>query len=245
MANVHEEAKRRILEAFPPSSDPVSEFGKYPKEFYLETLAIMFHRIPFRKASENESVSRFLYAGCLRFDRWFTPSPFVVDIRQREHYAQFVRALRTVGSTDNTAVFCLHEIRDALYAEFDGSPTENVAAARIEYYRSRIREVAVPSALQKASEYDRELSIVQSMSYRSRRREPSNRVSYAASIHPQSLSALFVLPLAWSCRRDADRAVVQPVRGVGCHRRSSYLVGRCLPLAKRPISRRDFSCRPV
>ena len=163
MADIHDAAKRRILDTFPAASDPVSQFHKYEEDFYLDTLKVLADRIPFRKTSDNLSLTLFLYAGCLKFDRWFAPSPFVVDPLQREHFSQFVKALAKCEVADNTATFELHELRDACYAELDGRPMREISPERIAFLRDGARAIARPSHPTKVAEFDQELVTIEAI----------------------------------------------------------------------------------
>jgi len=161
MGEIHERARREILEHFPPSADPLQEFHKHAEDFYVSTLHTLRYRIPFGNSSQNEALLRFLYAGCLRFDRWFTPSPYIVDPQQSERYARFVRALVAAGATaDNVAVFQVHQVRDAAFAEFDGVPLEHILKDRVHFYQRQINAVAPPTHPGKLAEFEKERTVL-------------------------------------------------------------------------------------
>jgi len=72
-------AKKQLFELFPPNVDPVSVCHKYSDDIFLDILQQVQGLIPFKNLEQNLSLTHFLYAGCLRFDRWFSPSPYIVN----------------------------------------------------------------------------------------------------------------------------------------------------------------------
>lgn len=185
--------KRAILQAFGHERDPATCYHEYPEEFYLENLAAVQAGIPFRKPKQNEALSRFLYAGCLRFGRWFAPSPYIIHEHLADRFSQFVRALWKAegGSSDNTAVFELHTVRSSLYREYDSEPIETVPPESLAKFRKVIRRLRLPNDYTKGREFveqrDELLQIVQGLEDHSLRTVIRTRLPYI--IHKSNLNA--------------------------------------------------------
>ena len=111
--------------------------------------------IPFRKAQQNLSLSHFLYAGCIRFDRWFAPTPYVVLPQHKARFLKFVSALKQVerGDPTNCASFELHAIKDDLYRAFDETPVKIIDLALLANFKQRVSKILVPQGGVKLQEY--------------------------------------------------------------------------------------------
>lgn len=188
-------AKQRILDAFPPDSNPVAHFANYSERFYLETLEAVHKTIPFQDETQNQSLARFLYAGCLRFGRWFAPSPYVVSPDLHEKFAQFLQSLKKVegGSSGNTVTFEIHHIRNKVYAEFDELSAVKVPFDRLEGFRQEMQRIRVPVQPEKRDElleHSHELAaILFGLEDRSLRTRIKTRLPYI--LHRASLSLSF------------------------------------------------------
>ena len=84
------EARKRMLAMFPRGVDSAQIYHNYTDNEYLEVLQLVKPLIPFKKEKQNALLFDFLYAGCLKFDRFVSPVPSPVDPRlfcvpEREH----------------------------------------------------------------------------------------------------------------------------------------------------------------
>ena len=189
-----QQAKQRVLQTFPPNSNPVNYFQNYSEQFYLDTLTALRSTIPFRNSTENHSLSLFLYAGCLRFERWFAPSPYVVPKNLAENFDEFVQALIKAegGSSGNTVTLELHRIRNRVYAKFDECPVTRVHVQRLDDFKRQIQQIRVAANPAKNKEFLEQrselLAILSGLQDRSLRTRVRTRLPYVLHRAPLSLS---------------------------------------------------------
>lgn len=178
------DAKKALLNAFPPNVNPVESFNKHAEDFYLQILDAIGASILFGNTHDKLSLTMFLYAGCCRFERWFAPSPYVVPPELHANFARFVQALKMAegGSTHNTAVFELHVIRNALYDEFDRCPLNKIDMYRLTAYEEQIAKILVPIDSIKRKEYVEQqsemISLINGLRTRSLRARINTRIPY-------------------------------------------------------------------
>ena len=180
----HLAGKRKILESFGDGRDPAACYHEYSEDFYLENISAIQDKLPLRKPRQNEAASRFLYAGCLRFGRWFAPSPYTVNDKLAERFSKFVRALKKAegGSTDNTLVFELQDIRNSIYKEFGGVPLEAVPQDPLSGFGKAVRALREPRENTKWREFilqrDELLQIIKGIEDRTLRTVIRTRLPY-------------------------------------------------------------------
>ncbi|MGI9278287.1 MAG: hypothetical protein ACR2PX_01460 [Endozoicomonas sp.] len=122
MSNIKElKGKRKILEMFPANFNPISSFNDYTESEYLEILEMVERNIPFKKDNANLSLCLFLYSGCLKFDRFTVPTPYVFNPENNKLYYRFLEALIKAekGLSHNTLSFSLKKIKGQVYEKFD------------------------------------------------------------------------------------------------------------------------------
>ena len=188
------QTKSQILKLFPPGTDPVSMHHKHSDDFYLDTLRKIQGIIPFRKPKQNISLSLFLYAGCLHFDRWFTPSPFIVCPYLSERFDMFLNALIKVEGNDsqNTPTFQVYSLKNELYAQFDECPIDKVNNEKLDDIESRINSIRIPLHPVKQEEFvtvrNELLTIINALRKRTLRTIFKTRLPYVLSRSPLRLS---------------------------------------------------------
>lgn len=119
--------KKKLFELFPLDK---SGSDDSPKEIddhiYLKIYDEVKNRIPFEDNRENCALARFLYAACVKFDRFSVPTPYFVDATfSRKKLEIFTRALiKSEGQiTPNSALFLVTQIRADLYKQLDLQPS--------------------------------------------------------------------------------------------------------------------------
>ena len=150
-----EDAKRNILRRFPLGTDPVSIYQHISDEDYVALLAAVKKSIPFSKPNQNQSLTLFLYSGCLKFDRWLAPTPTVLNEKHTNRYKEFVNALIQAerGVSDNTGVFILRILKNDLFSELDSIPVELITSDALDSFSKKISDVPSPSHMEKHREF--------------------------------------------------------------------------------------------
>ncbi len=155
--NTLKKAIFRIQKIFPEGSNPTGLFYKYAEEEYLQILHLLGKK---RYLSENVPlpVVHFLYAGCLKFNRWFAPTPILVPQNQRSNYKLFLSSFKKVspGDKDNTSVLELHSIRDDVFADYDLVPLCTIDKNKTKVVKQAVEGIAQPSHPEKLSEFARQ-----------------------------------------------------------------------------------------
>lgn len=148
-------AKRRIMEVFAPSCDSAVQAKSMDDEEMEATLDAIKSALPFRKPAQIQALSLFLFEGAKRFDRWFTPTPYVVPLNQHERFAKFVNAyFRTEsGEPTNSAIFKLHLIRDLVFKEFNERSINTIAPYEVVKFQQQIERIPTPSPAIKTTEF--------------------------------------------------------------------------------------------
>lgn len=148
-------AKHRIIDIFTPEVDPVVASKDLKDDEFCSMLDAVAREIPFSKPAQNGALSRFLYAGARRFNRWFAPSPYVVPSEHKDHFAKFVAALWRAehGDPTNCACFQVHVIKDDLFFALDGAPFTSVGPEILARFKSRVAAVPPPGSPTKLTEF--------------------------------------------------------------------------------------------
>jgi hypothetical protein len=91
-----------------------------PEEEYISALDRVPHLL-IGDEGEQTALELFLYAGCVRFGRWFAPSPPSVPHHYAEVFKRFAESLAAAERiVMNSPVFLVHSLRNDVYAEFGG-----------------------------------------------------------------------------------------------------------------------------
>jgi hypothetical protein len=187
-------AKNEILRMFSQGVDPAKEYHKHSEQFYLETLNAIRDSIPFRKSKQNLSLKLFLYAGCLRFERWFAPSPYVVSPNLNSHFELFLNAFIEVEGkgTDNAATFQLHAVRNDFYANFDERLVDQIPHQQLDEFLDQLKKIPVPKHPIKHREYNEELdkvlAIIEGIRDRTLKTVLKTRLPYVLHLSPLRLN---------------------------------------------------------
>lgn len=146
---------KRLQEMFPPDFDSARDYGKHSEEEYLDMLEKIRKYIRGSCSSPRLYLLHFLYSGCLKFDRFIPPTPFVVSQAQHRHFNSFLQALIKAenDSPINTARFMLHAVRGRIYRENDGIPLRSIAPSIIEGYRREVENIPEPNLPAKRHEF--------------------------------------------------------------------------------------------
>lgn len=105
------DARRRIHELSRGSGEPADD---------SEMLALLepFERAGLRPlVGADDAVRRFLYDGCVRFDRWSVPTPIMLAPAAVESFQRFLAAFQVAerADSDNMPTLRLHELQRQLY----------------------------------------------------------------------------------------------------------------------------------
>ena len=160
-----EDAKRKILKAFATGINPVTIYQDISEDDYIAILSAVKKTIPFKKPNQNQSLILFLYAGCLKFDRWLAPTPTILNNEFINMYQLFVDALvKAEGKvSDNTNVFLLRILKNRIFSDLDSVPLQSIAADVIEYFVKKVSEIPSPINIEKRREFEEEKSKVQAI----------------------------------------------------------------------------------
>ena len=152
------DAKRLILERFNPETDILSVYHKYSEQEYIDLLNALENSIPFSSSKYDYSSRLFLYAGCLRFNRWVAPSPLVVPSGFADRFWRFVEVLKRAegGISDNVSTFLLHKVRYDLFSAMESVPLAEVETDAIQKFQKRVDAVRSPVNKAKLEEFLRE-----------------------------------------------------------------------------------------
>lgn len=151
-------AKKKIFEWFPEAIDPSKTYNHISEEEYLDVFHSIKKVIPLKKAHQNHSLILFLYAACLKFDRWLSPTPPILSQDFTEKYKVFVKALVKAenGESDNTKVFKLKILKNDIFELFDSIDLEKLSMEKILTFRKQINEISPPTHTSKIDEFHNE-----------------------------------------------------------------------------------------
>ncbi len=144
------------------------------------------------------AVHRFLYDGCVHFDRWVAPKPFVVPVNTEEHFNRFLDALmRLEGQRgENVLTLRVHKLRSAVYrlhAHVYEREYEPVSAQTLRQYLNTLEHLPLPNQPVKRSEFEAartELEqILRGMLDGSLRTVIATRLPYALCMRPMRVAS--------------------------------------------------------
>ena len=179
---------------FPMGSDAATIYNQYVESEYLDLLEAVRRHMPHTAANHDIYLVQFLYAGCLKFDRFTVPTPFVVDTLQPQNFKRFLRALVQAENANptNTAVFILREIRGRMYREFDSRSIHSIPQEVVDNYRHQIDVVTEPEHPTKRQEFIVEkqkcLSILDGVTDGSFRTTIKTRIPFVLHLSPLLLT---------------------------------------------------------
>ncbi|BCX67123.1 hypothetical protein [Pseudomonas izuensis] len=148
-------AKRRIMEVFVPGFDSAVSAKSLSDEEMEAILDAVTGSLPFRKPAQMLALSMFLFEGVKRFDRWFSPSPYVVPLNQHERFAKFVNAFWRIERDEpmNCPVFKLHLIKDLVFKQFDEKPIDAIAPSEVLQFQHQVEKISAPTSSVKMTEF--------------------------------------------------------------------------------------------
>lgn len=149
--------KRVIIDTFAKGNDPVKS-GRYLSDDQFAAIfeALLARRLP-KETKFLDCYRAFLYAGCVRFDRWFAPSPFVVAPTQKCRFAKFSKAFafQERHTPTNSPVFEIHRIQDEVFSRFGLLSSPHAEAKQVNEILNRLDQVPTPKDPVKANEFSK------------------------------------------------------------------------------------------
>lgn len=201
--------KRKIREVFIPDVDPVEAAKEISDDDLVDMLNTVHEEIVNPNRRISGEIERLVYAGCVRFDRWFAPSPYTVKCEQKNTFKKFVAAMKSIEGTGptNGPVFEIHALRDELYSAFGDAPLSSHEREKIDSFEKRLSQIPLPPVGSKLKEYIEQKKkvelIIEGIRDGSLRTIMTFRVPYI--IHKQNLQ------LSFTWRDAAARMDVQPI----------------------------------
>lgn len=129
------------------------------EEKFIEVLDAIEKRLPPSSGPTGVSIRRFLYWGCIKFNRWFAPSPYVLSNDQRRHFDRFVRNLSlSEPETTNTAKFFADQIRWDLYLLLDHKSQDDIQNCQkeIDSIEEKLEKITAPKISYKLKEFEKQ-----------------------------------------------------------------------------------------
>ena len=148
-------AKEKIIDIFSVQENPV----KLASSIRDEELDLLLNEISELMQVEgqfkNDTLSKFLYAGCVRFDRWFLPSPYIVESSNKEKFSKFLEAFRKSEkyNPENLSTFEIHEIRYDVFKSFNQLPIKSINLKLLDNFKKKVSEVTLPQNNEKLEEF--------------------------------------------------------------------------------------------
>lgn len=179
---------------FPAESDPAKDYHKHSEEEYLRILHALRKHVRLGHEKTCSCVPKFLYSGCLKFDRFTVPTPFVVDPGQHRSFELFLDALMDVERKNpmNTATFRIHEVRGRIYRENDSRPLASIEPSDVRSYRQEVERIPKPDHPEKLSEFLAEkekcLAILDGITDVSLRTTIKTRIPFVLHLSPLSIA---------------------------------------------------------
>lgn len=130
-----------------------------PEELFIEVLDAIERRLPPSSGPTGLSIRRFLYCGCVKFNRWFAPSPYVLSNDRRKHFDRFVKYLAlSEPDTTNTAVFFVNQIRWDLYSLLDHKSRDEIQNRQkeIDDMENKLEGIIAPRVSFKLKEFEKQ-----------------------------------------------------------------------------------------
>lgn len=148
------DAREFVENNFTDNDEVVKQSREYSRKKFRKILFTLGTGSKFTEHKLGLAGERFLYAGCLRFDRWYSPGPYVVHHKDREYYEQFLTTLQATGTTpDNTSSLELGLLKWDIYDALDRTSPDEVSSDEIEAWKSRLTDIPRPSSPQKRGDY--------------------------------------------------------------------------------------------
>ena len=186
-----EEIEKRVVAMFPPGVELLDIYRNYDDEEYIKILNSVDDFHWFSGKPSHYSWCAFLYSGCLTFNRWTAPLPFV----KSDILATFRRFVETLiiaenGVLDNTRMFLLEEIRSEIFKSFDCIPVESVDRREVGLFIEKIAAINPPNNPEKFKEFltekDKNLKLISGLLGGSIRTKITTHLPYI--VHKSSLS---------------------------------------------------------
>lgn len=149
------DAREFVRSKFDDPESTVSQATEYDREQFKKLLYTLGSGRQFTKHSLGLPGEMFLFSGCLRFDRWNPPGPYVLQHDDRKHFRQFLKTLDAVGADpNNTTRFKLGELKWDIFETLDRVPISSVSADQLSDWRNRLADIPRPTQKEKIREYE-------------------------------------------------------------------------------------------
>lgn len=155
------DAIKWIRNTFNNPSESFKLYSSISEERFLEVLCAIEKRLPPSSGPTGISIRQFLYCGCLKFNRWNTPTPYVLNRDSRVYFDRFVSSLQvSEPDTINTAKFIVDQILWDLYLLLDRKPLNNaqMIEKEINLIESKLKAIIPPQSPNKLEEFDKQYS---------------------------------------------------------------------------------------
>ncbi len=137
---------KKLDQNFPATSNSGENFQDISDDEYIKLLKGVLRYVRLDRGKNRLCINRFLYSGCVKFDRFAVPTPFVVGRQQHLHFKSFLDALIKAehGDPTNTALFMLRDIRCQIYRDYDTKPSGSAGTSAIKDYCENVEKVVQP-----------------------------------------------------------------------------------------------------
>lgn len=188
---------KKLESMFSEEFDSARHYGSYSEEEYILLFSKFKKNINSDKVNRRSSISNFLYSGCLTFDRFNAPTPFVYERKRQKYFSDFLEELIKSERNDptNTATFSLRDIRNRMYGEFDGVQIDSIDSKKVLAIKNEVEQVCVPSHPIKLKEFQEEKykvsSILQGISDASLKTSIKTRIPFIVHASPLELTTVW------------------------------------------------------
>jgi len=191
------QAIRHMVNDFPPSADAAKMYHQFGEDYYISQLRLIKRHIPFRKQAQNYSCLSFLYAGCLRFNRFLAPSPYIIHPEMAVNFELFLDPLMLLEGieTNNTAQFQVHRLCGRLLSYIDEVPLEEISIDYVNKIAEQLTMIKSPSHPIKVNEFEKAFkdlnNLIQSIRDGNLRSIYKTRIPYVFHTSELSLSMIW------------------------------------------------------
>ena len=126
------------------------------EEIFLSALAAIEKRLPYSEGPTGRAIQLFLYCGCIKFDRWLPPTPYVMPEDHKVNFDHFLLAMCLgVSDPNNAARFQADQIKWEL-VDFlhEKNPQKiSIESKSLDCIKGRMNSISCPSLPGKFAEY--------------------------------------------------------------------------------------------
>jgi hypothetical protein len=123
---------------------------------FVEVLNTIEKRLPYKDGPTGRAILHFLFSGCIKFDRWTVPTPYVLDQEYRFQFERFLNYLaNSVEDSTNTARFFADQIKWDLFDLLDSTSNYNSSQLeKLSQLEIRLDRIVKPNSKDKLQEYE-------------------------------------------------------------------------------------------